>query len=544
GVALVSVSGGTPPYTYLWNDSQNQQTPMAIELCAGDYCVTVSDAAGVHATTCVTVTNYKPQVLLDDFQDLCLNQNAVYLSGGSPTDHTLFDQGTYFVNGIPSTYFNPANAGVGNTIVVYEYIDDYGCVNADTASISVNPIPDVEIAGELSICFGYSTLLDAGPGFNSYIWTTLSTDQTISVNTAGFYGVTVTNSYNCRDWDGVYVVENSAPPVITGNLEYCEGDSTVLNAGPGYAQYFWSTHEYSQYITVKTPDTYAVTVTNSIGCTSNASVQVTQNIVPDGSFTSDVIQGCVPLTVAFMPVSPIPGVHYVWSFVNDSLDFGEEEMYPTHTYTEDGYYDVSMMAVTDEGCRDTALHQEMIRVVKQPIAAFDYTPERSSLVNPEVHFYNHSHQFDILTWDFGDSYTTNDTNPIHSYQNVGHFLVMLVASKEYICYDTATALIKVEEFPFYAPNAFSPDNMYYNNLFYVLGYGIISEGFTMLIYDRWGQVIWETNNYAPENPALYGWDGTTKNGLDVPVGTYVWQVFYLNSRMEKHEHCGSVTVIR
>jgi hypothetical protein len=156
------------------------------------------------------------------------------------------------------------------------YTGPCGTLVSAPVSVTINPVPTVTITGSLGICLGNQNLLDAGAGHSSYLWNTGETTQTISIATAGVYSVTVTNSSGCKASTSVTATYVTlAPPTITGNLTFCTGSSTILDAGAGYSSYSWSTGATSQTITVTTGGSFEVTVTNAGGCTATSSVVTT-----------------------------------------------------------------------------------------------------------------------------------------------------------------------------------------------------------------------------------------------------------------------------
>jgi hypothetical protein len=140
-----------------------------------------------------------------------------------------------------------------------------------------NPIPI--ITGNASFCFGTGTVIDAGSGYQSYLWNNSSTNQTLSVNSSGTYTVTVADANSCSGSSSIQVIENQNPsPTITGNLSYCIGSSTVLDAGAGFATYLWNDGSSTQTLTATNPGDYTVTVTDINGCSGSSSVNVIQNV--------------------------------------------------------------------------------------------------------------------------------------------------------------------------------------------------------------------------------------------------------------------------
>ncbi|MEO8150361.1 MAG: kelch repeat-containing protein, partial [Bacteroidia bacterium] len=143
------------------------------------------------------------------------------------------------------------------------------------------------ITGDTIFCSGSSTILDAGL-YTGYNWSTGATTQTISVNTAGTFTVSVTNGSGCTGSTSVTTTVNANPaPVISGSTSFCTGSSTTLDAGGGYTNYNWSTGATTQTITVSTTGTFTVTVTNGNGCTGTASTTTMVNPSPDVSVPAD-----------------------------------------------------------------------------------------------------------------------------------------------------------------------------------------------------------------------------------------------------------------
>ena len=161
--------------------------------------------------------------------------------------------------------------------------DGTGCglQQSNTITVTVDTLPTPSISGSLGICpgGGNSTTLDAGAGYVSYLWTNLSSTQTIDVSIPGSHAVTVEDGNGCTGTAPEVITFFSQPPmpVISGNLSFCPGDSTELDAGV-FTTYTWSTGGTTDKIYVKTPQTVSVTVTDASGCTgSSSNVNVTHH---------------------------------------------------------------------------------------------------------------------------------------------------------------------------------------------------------------------------------------------------------------------------
>jgi len=176
---------------------------------------------------------------------------------------------------IENNVFNLSIGFVGEVTITLLAVAEEPCSD-DQASLSftVYPLPVVEITGELEFCEGESTVLTATQG-EAYLWSTGETTQSIEVTEAGLYSVIVTDENGCEGYAEVLITVHPLPVVeITGDLEFCEGGSTVLTASEGES-YLWSIGETTQSIEVTAAGDYSVTVTDENGCEGFAEVTTT-----------------------------------------------------------------------------------------------------------------------------------------------------------------------------------------------------------------------------------------------------------------------------
>lgn len=192
-----------------------------------------------------------------------------------------------FPGGIPatSTQQNPPSVtySTPGSYTVQLTVTNVAGTSTSTSTITVNanPTPTVTPSGPTTFCQGGSVVLDAG-SYSTYAWSNAATSQTVSVSVSGSYSVTVTNVNGCVGTSSpISVTVNSNPtPAITGNLAFCQGDSTLLSTSQSYASYSWSTLESTQNIYANSGGSYSVTVTDANGCLGTASVTVTANPLP------------------------------------------------------------------------------------------------------------------------------------------------------------------------------------------------------------------------------------------------------------------------
>ena len=155
-----------------------------------------------------------------------------------------------------------------------------GCSASATIAVSI-VAPVINLPSNAAICPGNSRTLDAGNPGATYAWSTGATSQSISVNAANSYTVTVTNAAGCSAVKTVVVNFNPAPVInLAANVGVCAGDSVILNAGNAGSTIIWSTGATTPTITVSSAGTYAVTITNVLGCSSTDASVVVINPLP------------------------------------------------------------------------------------------------------------------------------------------------------------------------------------------------------------------------------------------------------------------------
>jgi gliding motility-associated-like protein len=146
------------------------------------------------------------------------------------------------------------------------------CPGSDTINVVLLPDPEVSLGNDTLICFNEVLSLDAGAGFDSYLWQDGAQGQSLLVTEPGQYWVMVSNA--CGSGADTINVNFTEPYDISlGNdTSFCYGQSVVLDAGAGFEEYFWSTGDYTQTITATLGGNYWVQVTDAMGCSAVDSI--------------------------------------------------------------------------------------------------------------------------------------------------------------------------------------------------------------------------------------------------------------------------------
>jgi gliding motility-associated-like protein len=118
--------------------------------------------------------------------------------------------------------------------------------------------------------------------------------------------------------------------------------------------------------------------------------------------------------------------------------------------------------------------------------------------------------------------------------------VTLWAVNPWGCNDSTFVTIVVkEDFELFAPNTFTPDGDEHNNTFFAKGHGISDEDYTFRIFNRWGQLVFESHDMN------VGWDGNSMNRLEsAQDGTYTWVVYFKDMNNGRHRREGHVNLLK
>ncbi len=207
GSVSLSVSGGTPQYTYLWNTGSTDF--VITELQAGDYFVTVSDS-----NSCTV--NQSFSVLLLQSPDIVLGNIIGNCSGATVN----LDAGEGFAGytwntGDTASFIEVYSASVYSVTVT----DTSGCSSSDSIQVNFYDNPVVSLGPDTTIDYNVTVTLDAGDDGITYLWSTEETTQTITVTEQGTYSVTVTDINGCINTDEITITvkEPEKPELIIYN---------------------------------------------------------------------------------------------------------------------------------------------------------------------------------------------------------------------------------------------------------------------------------------------------------------------------------------
>lgn len=284
-----------------------------------------------------------------------------------------------------------------------------------------------------------------------------------------------------------------------------------------------------------TDGTYTVTLTmrDSTSCNSPATATQTftfKSTEVTASFTTaDTVCRGNPVT---FDNNTANGQTFEWNFGDGGTTTGSPV---THTFDSLGVYTVRLIAKNPNACNGIDTFIKQIVVEEAPTADFSWNPYPPK-TNVPITFTNLSTYATAYLWDFGDSFTSTEVNPVHMYRKTGYFAACLTASNRTncpakVCKDVPTDIVPLADIP----TGFSPNGDGKNDVLYVRGANI--QTMHLQIYNRWGELVFETNDQNT------GWDGTYKSKpQEMDAYAFVLDVtFFDGGTLHKQ---GNVTLLR
>ncbi|MCX6295295.1 MAG: PKD domain-containing protein, partial [Bacteroidetes bacterium] len=298
-----------------------------------------------------------------------------------------------------------------------------------TQLVSVTPLPSVLInnSGTTNLCVG-STLTLWATGVGSYLWSTGSTSDSITVTTGGTYSVTASNS--CGSVNSSITINNSSPPFPTitagGSTTICVGSSLLLNGSGGTSYIWYPSGATTGSISVSAAGTYTLSASNSCG-TDTATILVTTIspptviISPSGSTTI-----CLGDSLT---LNASGATSYLWSTgsTGNSINVISSGSYFVVASNSCGADTTSVTVITDSV---NALFTGNTISGSAPLTV-DFTNASSASAI-------------IFSWSFGDGNTSNAISPSNTFQDPGVYDVTLTVTNSNGCTDIYTIQVTVE----------------------------------------------------------------------------------------------------
>ncbi len=554
GSATVALAGGTPPYFTSWNTSPIQYGNVASNLIAGNYVVNIMDANGCTLASQANIT--QPAILsaaIPTSSNVSCNGGANGAAAANASGGT--SPYNYSWNTIP-----PQNTAVVTNMIAGNYTvtvtDANGCATVSTISISQPTLLSMTTTPTDTVCPGQPAIIgaNASGGTNPYTYNWSNNLGNNSTHTVypifpTNYNVSVTDANGCISQPGTISIDvyqfSAADLVMSSSPALCAGSSTTVGAtvtgNPGQLTWVWNNQPWTNggpfSITPTQTTTYQITITNQCGVTVSNSTTIVVHQLPTITLTPQTASGCDNVPFVFTDTNPNNvGDFYAWNFGDNFTGTGSTI---THSYTGSGIYNVTVTVTSPYGCIGTGNTIANVTIFDSPTAHFTVASNVVSELEPTFQFQNACSINTIgWQWDFGDNTIDNVPSPSHTYAQRGTYLARLVATSNGGCTDTTEMPVIVEpEFTLYVPNAFTPNEDGKNDIF--LAYGNEIKGFTMDVFDRWGNLIFKSDNINN------GWDGRASDGSDIAQqDVYVYRISVIDFEGKSHRIMGNVSLLK
>ncbi len=573
GFAAVNPEGGYPPYTFAWDSTVETLDSLSM-LCAGDYTYTVTDDNGCELSNTLTITEL-PQYFLEDV--LVVNPTCFGIATGSIeiVSATGVEYGVEELTLENATGLFPDLTGGFYTVFA---TDANGC-QADSSVTLLSDSDEITIDvdfTDLVVCVDEEVTLNAtaqgGDGTFTYEWfdgfppsTSLSNANPFVLNVTDDLDayVVAVDGLGCASDTMLSALTISTPIEIEAGplnaIEICDGECIDLTAdfsgGTGPIEIDWVEITLSNDTIAETASTQvcppnvvniSYVVFANDGCTFVASdtvvVTVFDNPIP--VISVDVTSGCFPVAVNLINETPDSELVEFCEW-----DLGDGNTQPicgdiAYTYNLPGVFEPSLTVTSVFGCTATATLEVPIEVFDYPVAEFSWSPFSPSTLDTEIDFFNESTGANQYEWDFAGIGSSTDENPTFEFPaiDLANYLVCLNVESEEGCTDTICYDISIRpELLFYVPNTFTPDNDGINEVFVpVIGGGIYTDNYRFRIWDRWGNLVFETTEIG------VAWNGNNSNGdYYVQNDVYIWEVQFRDLlTAEDQVKTGHVTILR
>ena len=447
-------------------------------------------------------------------QNLCFDDQTVFQISDT-AEVNLIEWTITDINLVPITQstnfeltFQFTNSGqyIVSAIVHYPCFIDSSLIDTITI-INVNP---VNLGNDTVLCEGDSIILDAGTGYDYYLWYNGDTSQTLLADTTGQYIVQVMNQSEdsiCKKTDTINITVSPIPIAAFTFTSECFGtptqftDASTVSAGSitGWSWNFGDSNTSTQQYpsnTYTTAGLYNVSllVTTNSGCVDSITKVIVVHYVPLANFNSTAV--CLNDTTVFNNTSLISfGSIVAWQW-----DFGDGAgtstlQNPTYVFNTPDTFIVTLTVTSDSGC--VAIVGYPVEVYPLPVANF---------TTANVCLYDNAVFTDSSTissgginswqWDFGDGNSSPTQNPTHLYGANSTYNVTLIVTSNNSCSDTTFQSIEIYPIP-------------------VAGFSTNSE----CLYDP--AVFTDTSTISSGNIIAWNWDfGDGTSAIQSPTHTY------------------------
>ncbi len=514
---LATLDAGADYDSYLWSTGSINQTISNVP--AGTYSVTVTEN-GCEGTDEIEIIETIVTAQITGAEPTCIG-NDITLSAGNGFDSYVWSTGetaSEITTDMPGIY----------SVTVSQN----GCEDDATVQIqNLGPNPNIVATGT-EICSGEEIVLSLDFGLGDYLWNDGSTSAVRPVTTGGTYSVTVTDASGCTGADTIIITETLVSAEISGNTQFCEGESTNLTvAGTGTFTWFDANNNTvatgENYTTPNLPEgTYTYTV-EAVNGSCSISSSTTISVFPTTQVTADDVQICEGESATLIANGTPSGGNYIWTNANGDIVSTNASLETTAGVTETFIVNYEL-----NGC--TSSTSVMVNAFSSASGTITANPgttiSSGETVSLEV---NGAPAGSTFVWTTDTGETVSGTNPATSSPSVTTIYTVEITTPEG-CTSFATITIEVLFQELLIPNVFTPNGDELNDRFFPVYQDPNLNIVEFKVYDRWGELV--------HDEIVNGWDGTY-SGKKMPADIYVYFLRYEQGGVEYFRK-GDVALVR
>ncbi|MBU2020380.1 MAG: choice-of-anchor L domain-containing protein, partial [Bacteroidetes bacterium] len=423
--------------------------------------------------------------------------------------------------------------GIENILMTFNVNDPCGNPAPITQELKIADIEPVAVSVEDTtvLCPGDEVKLQAipsgGVGPYTFLWNDGSglSSLTVAPNVTTNYNVTVTD--NCLKESASASATVTVPQYLPVQLT-TDGDEVVLcpfiedtisaiaSGGTGNYSYKWFdgnlqiSSDDTAYVAPPFTKTYMVVAID--GCNQSDTAYLNYTVTsPPLELTTSASPTICPGEIIDISVFASGGFgnyYYDWRHSGETTSQVSVQPFTSRWYS---------VGVSDD-CQTFTFYDSIFVKVVKPTANFEISSKTVYEKIP-ITFKNTSINAAFYVWDFGDGQSSTLIHPNNTYANSGFYDVMLIAEDLKGCLDTLIKSVQIlEENYVYIPNSFTPDGDRFNNHFEASTIGVLQ--FNIRIYDRWGRLMFESND------PNFSWDGTNQQNEKLKQDVYNYIVTF------------------
>lgn len=400
GTIDITASNGSTPYQYSWSNGSLVEDQ--VNLVAGTYTVNVTDASGCTVSATYTITQPASGMTLTTSSTPAL----CGATDGSVSVNAVGGTGAYTYSWNPGSGTNATQSNIGAGTYTVTVTDANGCSATESATVSSSSAVNITSSSIMDVtCQGGSDgsiSVSAGGGVFPYTfsWSNGGSNAAITNLSAGSYTVTVTDDAGCSS-TGVFSVNQGNPPpaidfvgdVLTGCVTHCVNFNVPVTVPTSnLVSYQWtvdgiptsSANIMNHCFSSAGQYDIGLAVVDSLGCTNSIAKPnyIDVQDFPVADFTTDK-------QIYFLSDASVHVVDQSYNASNLNWNMDDGSMYSgltdfTHNYVDTGTYCIQLVASSNLGCTDTAVHCIVIAGESYYYIPNSFTPNDDGLND---HFY-------------------------------------------------------------------------------------------------------------------------------------------------------------